>query len=162
LFFHGQKREHEGQTSMARLIPVPTRFYAVFPAATRLNRPKPRNSCEHHDGKWKIAAKRRRSVARGASPHCYTQVGTRLSVPEGRSTVAQRFIAGKAGNTEGVFKSRRDDRIVILAPFSAVPPGRDSFFRPIEPSDKSLGYCQMPLRGRPQYAFNDLCVTTWA
>ena len=48
------------------------------------------------------------SLAKAFTPRCYTQVGVRVFVPEGRLIIAQQFTAGSAGQLGPATKSRRD------------------------------------------------------
>ena len=79
-----------------------------------------------------------------------------FSVPEGRLKIAQRFIAGW---TSASYFSVRPGGTVEncdVCRVSIVPTGQADWFGSLRPSDESLGYYQMPLRGKRMSAHCDL------
>ena len=73
-----------------------------------------------------------------------------FSVPEGRLIIAQQFTAGKIG--ERKFSSPGGTIEGVLPVHFNRPYGTsDDISVSRLPSDKSLGYCQMPLRGKNQH-----------
>jgi hypothetical protein len=74
--------------------------------------------------------------------------GNRDFDPPGRSTIAQRFIAGEEGMEEGS-PSRRDDRELTPSFDFDRPYGTwNTSYLVRLPSDESLGYCRMSLRDK--------------
>ena len=69
-----------------------------------------------------------------------------LFVPKGRTTIAQRFIAGERG-LKALFTTSPVGTTERIAHASTVPTGRRwGLEYPLLPSDESLGYCQPTLR----------------
>ena len=76
----------------------------------------------------------------------------RQFAPEGRVRIAQRFIAG-IGIPQALIQSRRGTAESRLGRLFQSSLFRDFRFRsPFQPSDKSLGYCQMSLRDKPPHS----------
>ena len=68
--------------------------------------------------------------------------------PEGRSRIAQRFIAGDEGRKR-CFPSRRDDRNLTVSYDFDRPSGTENISYMVHlPSSKLLGYYRTPLRGK--------------
>jgi len=84
------------------------------------------------------------SVRRGSPGWLGQETGHNRWFPvlEGRLIIAQRFIAGFATRSNVVPRGTTEKGGI-----SVVPLGTESSCDP-QPSDKSLGYSQMPLRGR--------------
>ena len=80
--------------------------------------------------------------------HCTTIGGF---VPEGHLTVAQRFIAGNTASANNPSPVGTDEfRASVQSSLRDCVPVRGP-----HPSDKSLGYCHLPLQGRSGNADND-------
>ena len=89
------------------------------------------------------------TIAQQFTADCYTQVGARLFVPQGRLTVAQQFTAGEMGKIKGVSSPVGTVEDVIRVPLSIVFQSSlrdEQVFSAFLPSDKSLGYCRTTLR----------------